>query len=1018
MALTDIGSQDSLINNIKSSQTGGVTEFAPSVPEENPETLLAGLGNKLFNIPGSTKKIKETLKEASEVQPEPLFKTSDQVDENFTSIYKDSDDYISNLDINFNAINTSDDFENLFKSINEGTIYKNQGVETFDEVKKLAKDLDMDSQLLQGKGFSNAKEVYAARQFVAKSGTQLLKLADEVVADPTNTKTIIAFKKHLTLHGLYVDKFVKGRADVGRALGAFRIPTMGDPMQQAGALDNILANIGGAKNIIKIAEETKSLFDSHGLPAVNKYIGDSYTKRIGNAWREAYRGGLLFSVKTQTKNLVGNAFYQLYSVPEYIIAGVYGTVENSVIQTGKKTGLLRGKYWGNYKNGMTYEMGLARLYGMIEGSKDAFVLAKKSLTDGGVPKDGLTKYEGATSPDAITAKNLGLKDNSITGQTVNFMGKVYRLPYMGLTAGDEFFKDTARSMEMHTLLMENATILQRTEGLKWEDALAQSTEEIMSNPAKYQKKLDEAALYFSYQDELPGYIEKGVSFIQDFPLIGTVILPFAKTPVNITRRFLDMTTGGTFELGGYLGVIDKRFIDDPKYRAKAIARIGMVSSFSMAISSYYQEGRITGGYPLDNNGNIDYKAKAALDAVGWKPYSLVFADNDFPEGTPLFKDGNQYEPNGNLKYVSYNGLEPVGAVIGVIAHAKELMHRAKNPDVRDNIAEAVAIAVYQYMSEMPMISGMSTVMESLDNMSFTKFIGDNLSNMVMAPVLPLSPVTGVGNVLEDTRRDTSADFERDMRLYIPDGFKEYQEGDDIPNGKKVGDFILDQEGNKIEKSKVNFNYGNNKGNNYNYLIEAFNKTLYKMPYDEFVGSVGNMVWGADANGKKLPPKYDIFGNELKKTSGRGLITDISNTFISPFTITTVDKKSVHVYENMRLGSPITNRKANINGVKLKPQEYADWIILSKQTPYKAFRGMTFDDYIKDIMTPGNRKYFKYIKMNDNEKYQYLQELNSKAFALGKKELLYKYPELGIALETITDAQDEGILPVQGVNLLQ
>ena len=116
MAITEIGSQDSLIKSIQSSQTGGVTEFAPSVPEENPETLLAGLGNKLFSIPGSTKKIKETLKEASEVQPEPLFKTSDQVDENFTSIYKDSDDYISNLDINFNAINTSDDFESLFKS--------------------------------------------------------------------------------------------------------------------------------------------------------------------------------------------------------------------------------------------------------------------------------------------------------------------------------------------------------------------------------------------------------------------------------------------------------------------------------------------------------------------------------------------------------------------------------------------------------------------------------------------------------------------------------------------------------------------------------------------------------------------------------------------------------------------------------------------------------------------------------------------------------------------------------------
>ena len=127
------------------------------------------------------------------------------------------------------------------------------------------------------------------------------------------------------------------------------------------------------------------------------------------------------------------------------------------------------------------------------------------------------------------------------------MGKVYRLPYMGLTAGDEFYKELARSMEMHTLLMENATILQRTQGLKWEEALAQSTEEIMSNPAKYQKKLDEAAAYYTYQDQLPAGIEKMTTAIQDIPFLGTVILPFAKTPVNIARRFLDLTTGGLID---------------------------------------------------------------------------------------------------------------------------------------------------------------------------------------------------------------------------------------------------------------------------------------------------------------------------------------------------------------------------------------------------------------------------------------------------------------------------------------
>ena len=59
-------------------------------------------------------------------------------------------------------------------------------------------------------------------------------------------------------------------------------------------------------------------------------------------------------------------------------------------------------------------------------------------------------------------------ENSIFAFTVDFMGKIYRLPYQGLTAGDEFFKemiylsDSAGSDIKKKLLEVNLSSLNKT----------------------------------------------------------------------------------------------------------------------------------------------------------------------------------------------------------------------------------------------------------------------------------------------------------------------------------------------------------------------------------------------------------------------------------------------------------------------------------------------------------------------------------------------------------------------------
>ena len=307
-------------------------------------------------------------------------------DEKAAINFEPYDQIITNLDIDFNSINTLDDFAAVIDTVIKRT--PDPGTETNQEVFMLAKDLDMRPSLLFGKGFKDAKEVYAARSFLANSHNQLIKLADELIKNPTDGELAIKFRKHLTLHGLFVTNFKQGRADVGRALRAFQLPTMADAPSQANAIEEMLAEFGGQDSIVDIAVKTKTLFDKNGMPATNNYVGENFFKRSSKAWSEAYRGGLLFSPKTQLRNIIGNAFYLSYSVPEYILAGIYGNIESAVINGGGK--LLRGNHWGGYNNGMTWEMGVARLYGMVHGFGDALYMGYKGFS--GSVSDNIKKY--------------------------------------------------------------------------------------------------------------------------------------------------------------------------------------------------------------------------------------------------------------------------------------------------------------------------------------------------------------------------------------------------------------------------------------------------------------------------------------------------------------------------------------------------------------------------------------------------------------------------------------------------
>ena len=963
---------NSLLSGIQQGQTLGVTEMASSEPGKEDEIYVAGLFNKLLSIPNIKSDVKKVLK-TDEVQEEIV--TTVKGD---TKINEAGEEFFdAQINVDFNKINNINDFSRVIDEYTSATPNPEK-LEFNDEFKALATDLQIKPILLQGSGFKSAKEVYAARQFIKDSGTYLLNLADEVIENPTNSETLLKFKKHLVTHGLYVTQFKKGRANVGQALAAFKIPTMADPKNQANALEAIIAEQGGAANIVDIAQKTKKLVDANGdISSLNKFVGDNWMKKSGRAWSEAYRGGILFSPKTQLRNIFGNAAFLAYTIPEYTLAGIYGTLDNTRIGV---TNLVRGRYWGDGQSGLTWELGAARLYGLINGFGDAFKVANKSVKTGQA-SDGATKFEGANQ-QYITAKNFGLEDSSF-GSAVDMMGKLYRLPYLGLTYGDEFFKEVARSMEMHTLIMTEATRISRTKNISFKEAMTEAVNDVASRPEEFTRSLDDAARYYTFQDQLPGNIEKFTKAIQDTPYIGTIILPFAKTPVNVVRRFGDIMGMGIFD--------PMRIKNDPIYRNRTLAKLTMASGAVMYTAQLYSQGRITGGYPTLSNGRIDPKMKAALDAKGWRPYSLVFAADDLPDGTPLYDEDGL--PTGDHIYISFNGLEPISAVFGVTAHAMELMHRSNDPKVRDDLGMALPLAMLQYMNEMPMIQGLSDIFTAMNSFKLDSVAKDALSAWITAPTLPIAPIKGTGYLLGGEtneegefniyKRNLDRDFERDLRPFLDNG-------------------------------EPNLNYGQPLDNSFiNPLIDTYNQYLYQMPYDDLIGSVGNQVFGKTKTGNDLPPAYDIFGEPIVRSSEMGLMSDIWNTYFGFVGIQKVKDKGLHYHENERLGGVLSYLPKQVKGIALDPYEYSDYVQFSLQTPDEDFEGFTFAKYLEAYMGTS-----EYKAMTNNDKVQKIQNLKIEAMENGLELLIEKYPEIGIAITDRKDFLDLDILQKPGVNVLQ
>lgn len=246
------------------------------------------------------------------------------------------------------------------------------------------------------------------------------------------------------------------------------------------------------------------------------------------------------------------------------------------------------------------------------------------------------------------------------------LGKVIRLPFHGLTAGDEIFKGIGYRMEMNRQLYRKAI-----------EAGADNPEAIAVKAASFLRdgvppELHEAALkqsrYGTFTDDLgKGFIGKfeGAMNADAIGITGRILaMPFFRVVINLPKYALQQTPIG-IAAKWQRDVIKKArmpnaTIEDKQMLVELLARWSLGTTVLASGFALHQAGKITGGTPIDQR---DIHKNHNIQA-----YSFV---------TP--------EENGDTGFIDYNRLDPYAFNFGIGAALSDAFDRAKwyNKDIEN-----------------------------------------------------------------------------------------------------------------------------------------------------------------------------------------------------------------------------------------------------------------------------------------------------------------------------------------------
>lgn len=608
---------------------------------------------------------------------------------------------------------------------------------TFDEIKAKAEANGISEGFLSrligndGKMMANAVETYKALEVLESSANELDRLFKLVATGNATDAEKLQLRQQISFHGL-IQKGVKGmQTETARALAVFRIPREGN----AQAIRQVLDEFGGDAALQDMARSYLSL---ESRAAQNALVEKSMASGVKDVWFTTYINGLLSSPVSHAKNIVGNAMFGLYQMPERFVASLYSNVLPDGVRSWKSL------IPGSAEEKIAFSEALTMAQSLTVGIREGLELASKAWRTN-TPNDLMSKIElqrGQQEGLGATLQRVtGSAPDTWLGKAFDFYGTAVTLPGRALMTEDEFFKGAFYRMELNTQIQRRGRQVYDDaiqSGMPEAQAAAKMEAEMASLYANPPADLDSQAAAFAQKGTFTAELPPALQSLQkvfNHPALK-IVVPFFKTPANIGLQVIERTP---------FAPLSSQWRDELAkggvYRDMALAKVTLGSGLLATFASAAKEGYFTG------RGPERAADKEALKRDGWQPYSLKVGD----------------------KWVSYAGMEPISAFLAIAADYAEYSTHEPDADKIEEVFLGATYGMYQYLGSQPYLQGLADVAKlfgkgagSGDTVNGENIV-NGLAKQLGGFVIGGSPagaynsmLAGIERLLDPTAKDTRA----------------------------------------------------------------------------------------------------------------------------------------------------------------------------------------------------------------------------------------------------------------------
>lgn len=674
--------------NIDPKELGRIGQLAQKIDsgEASPEDLIDF--NRLLDENADLMKgsVSDELKELQELQGTLSSKFGDPSAPVFTIERTPSTEEIAksintnyapvNVNLNYSKLNGEEDVNQMLQDITNG--YKERfraavGNQANSETVELSQDQQL-SDLLGKKTYHfTAEEAYALRQTLLASGASLVKLAKRTELPTASDVDHIAFNKALAVHLLIHEKVLGVKGQAGRMLQSFNIPADGG-LKDINKQLNQLATIG--KMDSKSKTILKKMLATTTPTEASKIVANTKGGKLTASLFEIFTNAILSGPVTHSVNISSNALNLAWAPTQSFIEGMSAAARLD----------FRESYAKNMETA-------ARLTGLAQGMSDAFRHAMrftrmgKTWEDLNIPTDmrGQSEIEGYRYRKAITSESLEI--NGPLASFVDFMGKFVRIPGAALVEEDIAFKIIHYRMETNAQAAYKAA---STQGSAKEKLLVYNA--LRNNPNRHMVEQSvDAAEHYTFTKNL-GEVGTRFNKVISSNYATKFAIPFFRTPTNIAKQGVRNSVWGNVYKDVLSGDV---LLKGPKGDA-ARAKIVMGSAVPFAAMNMLDD-RITGRIdPATPEGRFKI-------SQGMSPYSIKIGDT----------------------WHSYEKIEPLRSILGMVVNTKEAMHNVRAIDpvtgeenpVYTDLVTNITGAFINTIGDTYMIEAVGGMMDIIDGVS-------------------------------------------------------------------------------------------------------------------------------------------------------------------------------------------------------------------------------------------------------------------------------------------------------------